>query len=161
MGQEELMDTSKLIRVPDDELDMDGSQHFWYEGQRFTGIGFEENPDGGRDEISYHDGYQHGPARTMSAEGTVLEEDWYCNSIRNGISRIFRADGSISRATAYDGGTIVWGVVFDEDGETVTKTTVVDLDESKRGRIDKDREIYALPRIPPPSDAPHLNRHTA
>ncbi|RRR99686.1 toxin-antitoxin system YwqK family antitoxin [Glycomyces terrestris] len=157
MGQEELTDTSAMPRVPDDDLDVDGDQRFSYEGRRFTGIGFEENRGGGRDEIAYRDGYQHGPARTIAADGTVLVEDWYCKAFRHGVSRQFRPDGSLAAAVAYDGGTVVWRVAF--DGGVATEQWALPSDAPEQESIAKTRTVYDLPPVPGPSAAASLGVH--
>jgi hypothetical protein len=157
VGQEELTDTSAMPRVPDDDLDMDADQRVSYEGRRFTGIGFEDNRDGGRDEIAYRDGYQHGPARTLAADGTVLAEDWYCKAIRHGISREFKADGSLLSAVGYDGGTVVWRVSF--NGDRITEQWSLPADAPELESIAKTRSVYGLPLIPGPAAAADLTAH--
>jgi hypothetical protein len=68
-------------RVPDDQLHYDENLIYTYRGERFTGVGYEDVPGRGLEEISYVDGLQEGPAR-----------DWYPSGQLRGET-MFRANG--------------------------------------------------------------------
>jgi hypothetical protein len=94
-------------RVPNSELDFDAELTYRWHDALFTGIGYEESPDGRLSEISYRNGMQEGPARDWDSAGNLKVESNFRENILHGLSRIYAADGTLTEEVAYEYGIIV------------------------------------------------------
>jgi hypothetical protein len=114
-------DSASGLRVPDDQIDYDDELVYFYRGERFTGIGYDDVPDFGLSEVSYADGLQDGPARDWFPSGQLKSEALFHKNLRHGLSREFREDGSLASEEIYEYGVHLRSCAFDADGrETIT-----------------------------------------
>lgn len=112
-----------MPRVPDDQLDYNEDLIYFYLGERFTGIGFDDVPGFGLSEISYRDGMQEGPARDWYPSGQLKSEAIYRRNLLHGRSREFREDGSLASEEIHEFGIHIRSATYDERGtESVTFT---------------------------------------
>lgn len=114
-------DDQAAVRVPDALLDYDAELIYTYNGQRFTGVGYEEEPERGLSEISYVDGVQEGPSRDWYPSGQLKGETIYKDNVRHGHNREFREDGTLSLEEIYEHGVLVRSATFDENGNMVER----------------------------------------
>lgn len=108
-------------RVPDDVLDYDENLVYTYQGERFTGVGYDEVPGYGLSEISYVDGLQEGPTRDWYPSGQLKSEWMYRANARHGHSREYREDGTLVSEAIYEYGVRVRSRTFAEDGSVVDR----------------------------------------
>jgi antitoxin component YwqK of YwqJK toxin-antitoxin module len=111
--------------VPDSELDFDPDLIFTHNGELFTGISYEENPEIGRCEISYRDGMQAGWARDWYPSKVLKSESYYVRGVPHGPSRDFDSSGSLSIESNYEYGIRVLTRHFNSEGQ-VTATEEID-----------------------------------
>lgn len=112
---------SDVVRIPDALLDFDEELVYTYQGRRFTGIAYEDQPGVGRSEISYVDGRQEGLARDWYPSGRLKGETMYVANGRHGHSREFREDGTLASEASYEYDILVRSTRFDEQGNTVER----------------------------------------
>src|SRR5262249_22579618 len=79
-------------RVPDAELEYDSELVYRHDGNRFTGVGYEQTP-AMRSEITYVEGLQQGPARDWSADGRLTGESYYFENTLHGWQRAYGDHG--------------------------------------------------------------------
>src|SRR5260221_2689943 len=89
------------VRVPDDQLDYDENLIFMYQGERFTGVGYEDVPGRGLEEISYVYGLQEGPAREWYPSGQLRRGTSFCDNALNMNDREDREDGTLESESVY------------------------------------------------------------
>ena len=112
-------DDQNVVRIPDVLLHYDAELVYTYNGQRFTGIGYEDDPERGRSEISCVDGAQEGPSRDWYPSGQLKGETIYKGNVRDGHNREFREDGSMWLEEIYEHGVLVRSARFDENGNVI------------------------------------------
>jgi len=121
------------VRVPAEELDFDDDQIFHYQGTPFTGVAYEDEPDGGGSETAYVDGLQEGTARAWYPSGALRSEAPYYRGVGHGRHRGFREDGTLESEKDYEYGILVEASVFDASGDVV-----------ERFELSKDNPNFAL-----------------
>jgi antitoxin component YwqK of YwqJK toxin-antitoxin module len=119
-------------RVPAEQLDFDDDQIFHHQGTRFTGVAYEDEPDGGASETAYVDGLQEGTARVWYPSGALKSEAFY-RGVGHGRHRRLREDGSLESEKVYEYGILVEAAVFDASGNVV-----------ERFELPKDSPNFAL-----------------
>jgi len=107
-------------RVPDSELDFSEDLIYRWRGTLFTGVGFEESPDGALSEVSYEYGVQQGPARDWYASGDLKGESYFHDNIQHGAAREYSQDGSLLTESFYEYGILVEKRVRASSGEMST-----------------------------------------
>ncbi|GGK05300.1 hypothetical protein GCM10010123_38960 [Pilimelia anulata] len=96
---------NSMPRVSDEHLDFDDDQVFYFEGRRFTGISFSDEPV--RSEISYVNGLQNGPARDWYSSGGLMSETNYRDDVKHGEEREYFEDGLLKARRLYENGVLV------------------------------------------------------
>jgi hypothetical protein len=147
------------LSVPDEEIRVDHDQIFWRGSERFTGFMGETLEDGDYEFQSYKDGLLDGPSGRISADGDLIEEEWFQGNHLHGITREFRRDGTLAKATGYEYGYPIWIVRFDFDGTTVLSTEHPDPVHGQAELIDIMRSGSPLPPLRGPEDAADLSKH--
>lgn len=94
-------------KVPDSELEYDDELIYRWHGALFTGVGFDEDEDGGRSEISYSYGVQDGPARDWYPSGVLKGESWFRDNVKHGVEREYDESGDLSCETYFEYGIMV------------------------------------------------------
>ncbi|MEU6246234.1 hypothetical protein [Glycomyces sp. NPDC047010] len=147
------------LSVPDEEIRIDGNQSYWRGSERFTGFTGEELDDGVYEFQSFKDGWLDGPSGQVTADGDLIEEEWYQGNHLYGITREFRHDGTLAKATGYRFGYPIWIVRFDFDGTTPLETEYPEPVHGQReliGILESKREYRPLRG---PEDAADLSKH--
>ncbi|MDA1361674.1 hypothetical protein O1R50_18750 [Glycomyces luteolus] len=148
------------MRIDFADLVFDHGEIWTYEGEPFTGIGFddEERPDT-YDEEAFVNGWPHGFSRTVWKDtGITKTEDWHLADFLHGIRRKFRPDGSVEHAEGVEYGWLIWEVSVAPDG-TVTEHPVKEMSPWKRSTYYVPRkERWNFP-IPPVNAALDLSQH--
>jgi antitoxin component YwqK of YwqJK toxin-antitoxin module len=78
-------------------LDFDEDLVYTLNGERFTGVGFEDVPSSGLSEIAYVDGLQEGLSRAFYPNGGRRAESVYKANSLHGPTREFASDGTLLR----------------------------------------------------------------
>ncbi|CAM00666.1 hypothetical protein A8924_1740 [Saccharopolyspora erythraea NRRL 2338] len=107
-----------MIRVNEDDLDVDGSGRAWHQGQPFTGEEEDRLPDGTLISITtYANGRQEGPDREWYPDGTLKEEGNFSKGLPIGLHRAWRPDGTLARELEFsDEGLVIRRQGFDAEG---------------------------------------------
>ncbi|MBO0803350.1 MAG: hypothetical protein J2P25_09810 [Nocardiopsaceae bacterium] len=121
------------LRVRDDEIDFDENLVYYFKGERFTGIGYEDVPGHGLSEISYRNGLQDGASRDWFPSGQLKGESIYRENMIHGHVREFREDGSLASEENYEHGVLTRSAEFDEDGHPVSVFEISEDDPSYDG----------------------------
>ncbi len=129
------------VRVPDDQLDYDENLIFMYQGERFTGVGYEDVPGRGLEEISYVDGLQEGPAREWYPSGQLRRDTSFRANALHGHDREYREDGTLVSETVYEYGVRVRSRTFAQDG-SVVKSFDLSEESSDFQRLQRRRAKY-------------------
>lgn len=118
------MTVPKYLRIPDDLLEFDDDYIYRYQGELFTGISYEEDPDLGLSESSYLEGAQHGWARDWNPAGRLIgETHWYRNTA-HGPSRVFDENGNLTLEKINAYGRLVSSVSRDFSGKILSEFRV-------------------------------------
>jgi antitoxin component YwqK of YwqJK toxin-antitoxin module len=111
-----------MKRINDDLLDMTDELVYLYEGELFTGIGFELGLDNRIiSEISYKNGFQEGPARDWYESGELQSEAYYKENSLHGASKEWYKNGKIKSEALYEFGVPLEYKEWDEDGKVVNE----------------------------------------
>lgn len=105
--------------VPDSELEYDSDLIFTHEGEIFTGVGFEETPETGRQEISYRDGMQDGWTREWYPSKVLRDEAHYIQGVSHGLTREFDPAGNLIKETSHEYGIRILTREFDSSGQVI------------------------------------------
>lgn len=122
---------SSEYRVPADEIVEDEEGVARHGGVEFTGVAYEELPDGGVSEITFINGLQDGPATDRTASGRVLGVTRYRRGAPRGPSLEsleWYEDGKPRSQALYDHGILLTLTEWSEDGEVSRTYTLSDSD---------------------------------
>ena len=108
-----------MKRVPDAELDFGPDQVMWHDGERFTGVAFEDRTDLGLSEITYRDGLQEGWARDWYPSGALKGESAFQDGVPHGEITEFDESGSVIERSQWEYGIRVSALRRDESGSLV------------------------------------------
>ncbi|GAA2273228.1 hypothetical protein GCM10009853_028790 [Glycomyces scopariae] len=147
------------LSVPDDEIGIDDHQVYWHGSEKFTGFTGEELDSGNYEYQSFKDGWLDGPSGEVTPDGDLVVEEWYRKNFLYGITRRYRADGTLATAVGYEFGYAVWTVRFDLDGATVLATEYTSFNESQLKTLSGFRTRVPMPPLPGPEYAADPNRH--
>jgi hypothetical protein len=132
------------IRVPDSELDFNEDLIYRWRGRLFTGVGFEESPDGALSEVSYECGVQQGPARDWYPSGGLKGESHFHDNVQHGVTREYSQDGSLLIESFYEYGILVEKRERASTGEMST-TYVAAPDGEMYGTLERYRRERGWP----------------
>lgn len=119
------MKQDELQRVEEEALDADGDLAL-YQGQPFTGIGFDPFPDGSGVgyEVHYLDGLPHGLKRGWY-EADRLEYEIACfKGLKHGEEKHWFADGALKSRTVYEYGVKLESKTWDQQGQLVSEFAI-------------------------------------
>lgn len=119
--------TTAPLRVAEDDLDFDDNHRYVWEGEPFTGIGYEEQGGQLISEAEYRDGYQDGPSREWYPSGVVKSEKAYRYSTAHGVFSSYDEEGHLKERKLLEYGIPVWSESFAADGSLQERT---DIDET-------------------------------
>lgn len=111
---------SQQRRVPDEIIEYDENLVYSVDGERFTGIGFDDESGKGLSEISYVDGLQEGPSRDWYSNGKLRGEAIYKENVLHGLTREFAEDGTLLREARYEYGILVSEIKRDNAGNVIS-----------------------------------------
>jgi antitoxin component YwqK of YwqJK toxin-antitoxin module len=131
-------------RVPDSELDFDDDLIYRWRGELFTGVGFEESPDGALSEASYEYGVQQGPARDWYPSGDLKGESHFHDNVQHGVTREYSQEGSLLMESFYEYGILVEKRERGSSGEMST-TYVLAPDEETYRTLERYRRERGWP----------------
>ncbi|THV41400.1 hypothetical protein [Glycomyces buryatensis] len=150
----------RVLETSGDDVTIDDNSMYWRGDYLFDGVLGEERSDGGFEFLSFKDGVRDGPTGEIDEDGDLVFEEWYRKGHLHGISRVFRDDGTLLRATGNEFGVAIWTVDFEPDGETARPASVKQLSESSRRVVQRYRSRY--PQLPPvlgPEHAGDITEH--
>jgi antitoxin component YwqK of YwqJK toxin-antitoxin module len=109
-----------LKTVDLDDLEIDGCNYAFLDGERFTGTADEKWPDGSvRATQDYVDGMRHGKGREWSQTGQLLLEESFEYGGAEGLSRYWYENGQLKAERFNEYGFRVWHKEWDEAGNLI------------------------------------------
>jgi antitoxin component YwqK of YwqJK toxin-antitoxin module len=127
----------EILRVPDDQLWYDEELRYYYQGQPFTGIGYDDSPGVGLSEIRYRDGLQDGWSRDWYPDGVLKAETHYYRNVVHGTHREFREDGTLGVEEQYEYGVLASRSIYSASG----------TEESRFARPENDPAYEQMRRL--------------
>lgn len=116
--------TDKPLRVPDDDLDFDDNQMFFWQGKLFTGTAYEERDGRLIAESEYKDGYQDGTTREWYSSGVLKSEKSYRYSTSHGLFSEYDEDGHLTSRKMLEHGIVVWSESFAPGGTLLEREDI-------------------------------------
>jgi antitoxin component YwqK of YwqJK toxin-antitoxin module len=132
------------LRVADSEIEYDDELTYRWNGELFTGIGFAEDADGAKSEVSYRYGVQDGPARDWYSSGVLKGETWFRENVQHGPVQEFDQGGKLLIEESFEYGIKVWRSELSKDGELV-ETFRIGPGSSNFGRLERYRREKGWP----------------
>lgn len=145
--------------VPEEDVDIDNDEVYWLNGERLNGFLGETLPNGNYEFISFKDGLRDGPTGEITPQGDLVYEERLRKNFLYGITRYFRADGTLARAVGYEYGVEIWTVKFEADGRTVHSSEYLQVSPSSQRTVEIFRRDVPLPPLPGPEAAADLSKH--
>jgi antitoxin component YwqK of YwqJK toxin-antitoxin module len=123
------MEVKTMIRVNFDNLDYtDEGLHVW-QGKPFTGIAYENFPNGQRQsEVTFIDGIKNGTTREWYPSGHLETEQHIVHGSKHGECREWFENGQLKIETTYEFGILVRKKVWNETGELVQEFEITEHD---------------------------------
>jgi antitoxin component YwqK of YwqJK toxin-antitoxin module len=117
------------MRVSYDELDYSDYSVYTYEDQPFTGMAYENFPNGHLlAEDSYVEGVRQGISKKWYPSGVLYYECYYKYGALHGICREWYENGVLKSDFLYEYGILVKGKSFGEDGNLTKDYHIKDDD---------------------------------
>lgn len=109
-----------MNRVNTDLIEFTDDYVYLFNGQPFTGIGYETNDQGlVISEMEFQSGMQHGTTRGFYPSGQVKREAQYQHNTLDGFVRDWSENGVLEREEEYEKGVCVRRKVVDSSGQLV------------------------------------------
>lgn len=131
-----------MQRVDDEEIEtIDGVTYRW-QGQPFTGIGYELGNEGQViNEMTYKNGKMDGVSRQWNYLGQLFFETHYRKGLTYGLDREWDENGQLRREAFLEYGFPAWEKEWDETGQLV-KDHVMGPEDSNYDLLQSFRASY-------------------
>lgn len=131
-----------MQRVEDSEIETRDSLTYRWQGQPFTGIGYELGEQGQViREVSYKDGRLDGVSRQWNYLGQLFFETHYRKGTTYGLDREWDENGQLRRETFAEYGLRAWEKQWDETGQLI-KDHVMGPEDSHYEWLQSSRAAY-------------------
>jgi antitoxin component YwqK of YwqJK toxin-antitoxin module len=116
--------------INEEELDLsDDALTILYNGQPFTGVGYEKDDNGQIiGEISYVNGQMEGPARSYFASGRLQSEEQYHIGSYHGLCRYWYENGQLEAEKTYEHAILTSSRAWDSNGNLTGEYQLTEAD---------------------------------